>query len=306
MSLFLNQNTRLSGPQLSDKFCELTLKQWPSKAPNKIAQYVFHWALKDFLVPWNKMGIRDDIGLTENNVKLIQAINEISNEVGMNFVNDYHDTYHTASVTMMSAYFMKQWRMHHIGDVDMYLVGVCAAMGHDLWHPGKGNPEDDCAFNERHSAQKVADILRKHDVDEKTIEQVTAIIISTSPNGPHQFVKSDFKEGTPQPEQEILRSDPLLLEITKIVCDADLFASAGVNLISSQDTSKKLTKEASAAGQNINFETPESLLYFLDNIVGKNGFSSEIAQDLANINFHHIREATKDSLAPANRRLGFD
>ena len=160
--------------------------------------------------------------------------------------------------------------------------------------------------NERHSAQKVADILHKHDVDEKTIEQVTAIIISTSPNGPHQFVKSDFKEGTPQPEQEILRNDSLLLELTKIICDADIFASASVNLVSSKNTSQKLTKEAEAAGQNIDFETRESLLFFLDNIVGKDGFASKIAQDLANVNFHHIREATKDSLAPANRRLGFD
>ena len=77
-------------------------------------------------------------------------------------------------------------------------------------------------------------------------------------------------------------------------------------LLHQKNTSQKLTKEAEAAGQNIDFETRESLLFFLDNIVGKDGFASKIAQDLANVNFHHIREATKDSLAPANRRLGFD
>ena len=291
MSLFLNQNTRLNGPQLSDKFCELTLKQWPKKAPNNIAKYVFNWALKDFLVPWNNHQIRRKIKLSDNQKKLIRAINEISHEIGMNIFPAYHNTYHTISVVMMSAYFMKQWRMHHIGDVDMYLVGVCAAMGHDLWHPGKGNPEDDCAFNERNSAQKVADILRKHDVKEKTIEHVTAIIISTSPNGPHQFVKSDFKEGTAEPEQDILRNDPLLLELTKIICDADIFAGAGGNFVASLDAAEK-------AGQNIDFSTPQSRLFFLDNIVGKDGFSSKIARELANPNFHMIRGMTKEQLAP--------
>ena len=70
MSLFLDQNTRLNGPQLSDKFCELTLKQWPSEAPDKIAQYVFNWALKDFFVPWNNHQIRKKIKLSGNQKKL--------------------------------------------------------------------------------------------------------------------------------------------------------------------------------------------------------------------------------------------
>ena len=236
MSLFLDRNTRLSGSQLSDKFCELTLKQWPRKAPYNLAKYVFNWALKDLLTPWNNNQIRGDIELTKNNTHLIRAIGEISYEIGMNVFPAYHDTYHTASVVMMSAYFIKQDGRFN---TTQYLTGVCAAMGHDLWHPGKGNPEDNCAFNERNSVKKVAEILRKHDVEEKTIEQVTAIIISTSPNGPHQFIKSNFKEGTPQPEQEILQNDPLLLELTKIICDADIFASAGVNLASSK---KHITK----------------------------------------------------------------
>lgn len=237
--------------------------------------------------------LADAYGNYDGNRALKEAALEIAAAADKSGVdNAYHNPLHTAQVAMMTAYFCVNDRLYERD----YLIALCAALGHDLGHAGKGNPKQDIIFNERIAANAVAKILGKRGAEKGAIDDVRTIILSTSPDGPHSYVKNDCAGDPPVSEQWRLVENRRLINLAKIVCDADIFVSAGINVESTNRSATLLNAEAKKAGLDIDFCCLQSRKYFLENIVGKNGFSSFVARKHANGNFESIYRQTLDAL----------
>lgn len=222
----------------------------------------------------------------------IQSVSSIG-KCSVSNKNAFHNAMHTAHVMMMAAYFAKQAGVED----DDYLMLVLAAVGHDQFHPGTTNPVDDIFKNERHSMNGVKELLEERIFPSNIILDLEAIIHSTSPNGPHDFVKGAVDNPVVE-SQKRLMNNPRLMQMAQILCDADIFVSAGVDVRAVIMASNKLNAEYAKAGIDIDFNNPEVRMYFLDHIVGKSGFCSQIVRELANDNFFEIRNQTQLSLNP--------
>lgn len=270
-------NQRYEGQTLADIFTRVCVEAWceEKKLNNKLAASLIH-----------------EIGVSQGNLSLAHAILDISAAADGDNVraNPYHNPLHSAQVAMMAAYFCAQDGTMNERD---RLITLASAFAHDLRHPGKGNPENDNAYNERQSTLLAEKIMQSCGVDVDAIADMKAIVISTSPNGPHTFAKNGAVAEQPAvPEQERLVANDRLLKMAQIVCDADIFQSAGINLDMCQSVAKNLTSEMAQAGVDLNFNTTQSRLYFLEHVVGKDGFASPIAKSLANANFKNIYAQT--------------
>lgn len=208
--------------------------------------------------------------------------------------NAYHNPSHTAQVAMMTAYFCAQAQV----SATHFIKALCAAFGHDIGHPGKGNPADDITLNERQAAKITTDIMMHYGVDDNDIADVNVMILSTSPNGPHEYVteiaaamrKNTIPKMPPVLREQLrLLENPQLVQLCAILCDADIFLSAGTNKRLADLGGRRLNQEARKAGQKIDLNTPQSRMHFFDHIVGQAGFSSDIARELANNNFKKMR-----------------
>lgn len=219
-----------------------------------------------------------------------------------NGYNAYHNPQHTAQVAMMTAYFCAQAET----DERSFLTSLCAAFGHDIDHPGHGNSgRNDIAGNERKAAKITTDIMRHYGVDEDAIDDANVMILSTSPDGPHVYaarIAGSYRRKKPcmappaLREQLRLVENPRLAELTAMLCDADIFMSAGTNRRLTDLAGRRLSQESAKAGCRINFNTAQARMHFLDHIVGKNGFSSKIARALANGNFQKLRKQAAQAL----------
>lgn len=279
---FIKLDEKFVNQKLSDEFRRVVIDGWNKETLDES----FFVGLVRHVVGDPKSYPPYSVGL----LKTIIDLTKVASESGVE--NGYHNPMHTAEVTMMTAYFAKQAGI----EGEDYLRLIISSLGHDLNHPGHGNPKEDIAFNERNSANDVADIMSKNGCDAHSIDIVSAFIVSTSPNGPHAYVKNNCQGDGWDMMQGVLHAQSPYLEMAKILCDADVFSSAGVDKTIIKQYSLKLNQEARAIGSDLVFDTPEANMYFLDNIVGKDGFSSKIAGELANDNFHAIRNATLKSI----------
>ena len=207
--------------------------------------------------------------------------------------NTYHNPVHTARVAMMAAYFAK---ISGMNDHD-YLKIVSAAFGHDMSHPGQGNPKDKPFANEQVAASQTGNILYASGVNAQDIQDVEALILATSPNGSLEILKAKQDNNTNIEIAELQRFNnrPNLIKMAFILTDADIFESAGVDYETFAAASHALEKESEKNGENICYTTPAAQKYFFDSIVGEGGFSSPVARSLANDNYFTLRKKALDS-----------
>jgi hypothetical protein len=214
--------------------------------------------------------------------------------------NTYHNPLHTARVAMRTALYSQ---FSSLSDHD-YLKNLCAAFGHDIKHPGRGNPSHAPIQNERIAATQTGNIMQQCGVHYQDVIDVESIIISTSPNGPHEFIKDGADSNSELlqdiPELQNFCNNPLLQRMAAIVIDADLFESAGVDYDTFMNAGRALTTESSNSGENMDFSSAASQEYFVNNIIGERGFLSVAGVYLAGDNFQQIRHRvlTGKSLSP--------
>lgn len=270
---------RFVNQDLADIFNKVCIQEWDFENQNSFDLV----SLSDELIASSQGN--DDLK------KAIEFIAVSANNSGKE--NGYHNPMHTAQVVMMTAYFAKQSGMN---DRD-YLISVCAAFGHDVSHPGITNPQDDIYKNERYTAQQIVEIMRHCGVGEDAVLDVEVMIHSTSPNGPHEYVKGTVDLPVIESQDRLINNDRLM-NMTQILLDSDIFTGAGADLDAWRFATVKLNAETRKAGGTIDFCTPESRLFFFDQVVGKNGFCSNIARELANDNFLQMRKQTQHVLCP--------
>lgn len=184
--------------------------------------------------------------------------------------NHYHNIQHFMDVTLMTACLINHHNKLYEQDkverprlsFEQATLTMIAAIIHDLDHPGKGNPKHNPVYNEMRSSLKAKFILEACGLEQEKIHIIHRALLNTSPN---LSEKDHYK---------MLESD--------IVEDADLSPSSGWGHDMWAYMSEKLTQEVCAASPNsgLDFKTPQSGLWFFDNIIGRNGYKSEAAIDL--------------------------
>lgn len=219
---------------------------------------------------------------------------EMNRSVG-NRPNAYHNPAHTAHVATMAGYLtdLNDQLLEGYGRFVEFtrrdkLLTVLAAFAHDIDHPGRPNPADDKYKNEKMSLAAVMPIMRGAGMSARDIKRVETMILTTSPNGPHAYLKEVaqahshrylFKHNPAKGYDELahLDADRELVQMAAILSDSDLFASAGTGIDGSRLMARRLTTECRRAGINVDFTTAAACKGFLQHVVGMNGFSSQAA-----------------------------
>lgn len=225
---------------------------------------------------------------------------------------EYHSKFHYMDVAAMTANLLeKNNEMAGLGDESAVrltkqeqALAFIAAIGHDLDHDGHGNPKDNPTLNEQKSFELMLPLLEEAGLSGADISKMHTILMTTSPNGPHAVLKAVAKaqrEGQPVdfamnffPELQALVDDPRLTQMAAIVSDADLYASSGAGIKSSALMSRLLTAEGKGA---MDFTADSARKFFLDTIVGKDGFKSHAGREVANKSLELLRQETDHRLA---------
>jgi hypothetical protein len=213
-------------------------------------------------------------------------------------------------------------------------LAFIAAIGHDLDHEGKSNPSTDPLFNEKKSFAIMEPLLKDAGLSPQQIADARTILMTTSPNGPHAMLKTmakGIRDGEPitiEGIQELdrafneklgktagnlglqqldfsedlgrLNNNPKLIQMAAMVSDADLYASGGAGMKANEVMSRLLTDEgAKYNNSKLDFTTDGSRKFFLDGIVGQEGFASDAGRETANEMFKAMRTETEQRLAAA-------
>jgi hypothetical protein len=232
--------------------------------------------------------------------------------------NPYHNPIHTAHVATMAGYLgdLNDQLVEGYGRFAEYtmrekLLILLAAFAHDIDHPGTGNPPGDPYANERGALAAATPIMKAAGMHDRDIARVETMILTTSPNGPHERLKTIAADQAGHrghtrpdpnsrfPELEQLCADRELTQMAAILSDADLFASAGTgfvgNMVASERLSREFNRNAAPGQQSADFTTPQARAGFLQHIVGRNGFASQAAMAGFN-NYYRNFVAQNDKL----------
>lgn len=236
---------------------------------------------------------------------------------GISRPNAYHDALHTLNVATLTFAMIETNNRQSAQDPQVekldlrqrYIL-LLAAIGHDIDHPGVGNPPSNHYKNENASFATLRKIMIHAGVGQDDQDAIETLIRTTSPNGPHAVMKQaavahhagekpDWDKIDPSgkfPELQTLNS-PKLAEMAAILSDADLGASAGFGFDMNQEMSRRLTGEAKYAGQAIDFTTPQARAFFIEKIVGEQGFASRAGGALMNDAFQELHSQTQRVIA---------
>lgn len=231
---------------------------------------------------------------------------------------DYHSQFHYTDVAAYTANLLgknNDMVSGNRGGVPLskteQALTFIAAIGHDLDHDGHGNPPNDPLFNEEKSFNKMLPLLEEAGLAAKDIKSIHTILQTTSPNGPHAVLKEAAqaqREGRSADWGKVdkdnkfgdlrisLERDPKMTQMAAMVSDADL-AGSSLSMKSNKVLSELLTAEVKKAGGNLDFTTDGARKFFLDNIVGKEGFASAAGRETANDAFMALRSETEQRLA---------
>ena len=261
---------------------------------------------------WLAKTVSDHMKLTESSPfrKAIEAI-AAAGETYNTDEPDYHSREHYFHVSAGAAKFAQLHNRMNVGKdrltVEEQALVFIAALGHDIGHEGKGNPEGRPLENEDKSYQIIYPMMEDAGMTPAQMHKVELMLNTTSPNGPHKILKTavtnynekgaaDFEniEGADQfPQLKSLAEDRKLLEMAAILSDADLFPSFGAGPKANQIMSIRLSNET---GMDLN--NPGAQAYAQQNIVG-GSFCSKAGRAIGNPNLKRDMENTRRQLKAA-------
>jgi|GEM_PF-4472287 len=232
--------------------------------------------------------------------------------------NAYHNGVHTGHVGVAAGLLssannalVAEGKSNITLTPDERLVIMIAAFAHDIDHGGGANPAGDIYHFEEKSFEAAKPLLEACDLTQNQMEQIHSMIRTTSPNGPHSFLKSvakfyqtgekpDITEIDPDnkfPELHQMAKDERLVQMAAILSDSDLFGSAATKRAGNRVQAQKLTKEMRSSGIDVDdFATDKSLTGFANFVMGE-GFTSYAGQAHGNHNFITMLAEAKANLA---------
>lgn len=286
--------------ETADSFTKIHVNQYrESGRPSLPALAVYHA---------DKMGLEKDSA--EYRALVLVSVRA---EMKAAVTPDYHNQHHFLDVAAMTANLLTV----EAGGVALTArektLTLIAAIGHDLGHEGEGNPKGDPLYNETRSFDLMYPLLAEAGLSGPAIAKIHTILMTTSPNGPHALLKGiakayrdgrapDFK--TLDPENRFsdlhdMAQDKNLVQMAAMVSDADLYASGGAGLTANGRMSEFLTKEGKGA---MDFTTDNARKFFLENIVGTEGFASDAGRKVANESFESMLAVTQSRVEAQRKK----
>lgn len=312
--------------ETADKFTQVHIDEYRATGRPSLPALAAHHA--------DQLGL--DKGSAEYKAMIMVATRA---EVDAGITPDYHNKFHYTDVAAMTANLLaKNNEFVAAGDprgVPLtkaeQAITLMTAIGHDIDHMGKSNPPNDPLYNEKQSFKAMEPLMREAGLTEQQIKNVHTILMTTSPNGPHAILKSLAKgdrDGAPAtldgirdadiegkkkmgvdpatikpldfPVLKDLEGNSKLTQMAAMVSDADLYASGGAGMKSNMVMSTALTEEGKKfMGSPLDFTTDGSRKFFLDGIVGKEGYASNAGREVINAQFEALRNETEQRLAAA-------
>jgi hypothetical protein len=210
----------------------------------------------------------------------------------------YHNLAHTAHVAIVAAYLAGRVTDMPLSQHERACV-LLAAFGHDIDHPGRGNPADDPFCNERRSVDRLLPLLDGYTDDDK--QKIATMILATSPNEPHQDLKHILStRQTRFKELGLLTGDRRLFEMTAILSDADIMMSSGLGEEVNAEMGLRFGRETRlSTGHAIDFNAAASRWAFFEKIVGLDGYLSQAGRQAFLPNYVRFREKTRAETLPA-------
>jgi len=310
--------------ETAERFTQIHVEQYRETGRPSLPALAVHHA--------EKLGL--DKGSPEYKAMILVAVRA---EMETAIKPDYHSKNHFLDVAAMTANLLEKnnEQVAKGGGTPLTrqeaAVTFIAAIGHDLDHEGKSNPGTDPLFNEKKSFAIMEPLLKEAGLTPAQIADAQTILMTTSPNGPHAILKTMAKgerDGQPVtiadvremdrryneemvakgnnmglkpldfPELASLDGNKKLIQMAAMVSDADLYASGGAGMNANRVMSALLTAEGkNYMNSPLDFTTDGSRMFFLDGIVGKEGFASDAGREVANETFKAMRAETNDILA---------
>lgn len=310
MANLLNPKINYSGKRLSRLFAHTCIEKWGKRDLNP----AFFEKMTDDVV--NNVKKRD-----QKDNPLVKTLYKLGEQMGKSADHPYHGRMHLAHVPTFASYLYQRAGIQD----NLYLLGMIAAYSHDLAHPGKPNPKDkpneippevaDPVKNERMAADIATEIMKGMGCAKRDIAIVRGMIFSTSPNGPKQALiewnqyiskpieqrdvgEADKIRGKMNEEQQaLLGYNEKVWEAACILCDADIFGSAGLGERVNKHFSKQLNKEGLKNNDPMDYEAPSALLGFLNYVVGPDGFASKVAKQFFNTDYRELKASAQHKVA---------
>lgn len=220
------------------------------------------------------------LGIRQTDDPLVQAAGRVGEAVQQSMQDHaYHNADHVAEVLNNAAVLceINQTRgAVALSRHDCLLIFV-AALGHDFGHDGTTN-QGEIFRLESLAAGATQTAMRNLLCDADDVADVETLILATDPGPPARFVKALARwaegrtddppdlEGMPK-ELSRLVDNRRLAVMAGLLQDADLLSSAGLSIRYNENMSARIGEEQGSA------PSPESTLYFIDNIVG-GGFTT--------------------------------
>ncbi len=246
--------------------------------------------------------IRKDNGgdFDENEEKLAEAVLKVAERAQVNRMvfqdpNKYHNVPHSGHVAISEHFMTKGMSARE------RLLGILAAFGHDIDHPGTTNKQDHIFEHEQRSFDVVEGIMQECNLDAQDIDTMLLMLLSTSINGgslygklvvealnaqetpDHEAIKEQVWQALkgPRPDEqkpvfmvaldkmkplsEITSVDDQRLQHAIVLPMADTFPS----LISPVWSAQKLTDENREAGGQMDFNPAVSRAFFVERVIGR-------------------------------------
>jgi hypothetical protein len=115
---------------------------------------------------------------------------------------------------------------------------------------------------------------------------------------------ANFSKADPDkkfPELRALAHDPRLTQMAAVVSDSDLYASSGAGLKASRINSELFEAEKHKAGDDLDVTSDPARKFFLDNIVGKEGYASQVGRAVGGESLEALRRETERRIASASK-----
>jgi hypothetical protein len=255
---------------------------------------------------------RLDIDKDSDVCKALMAV-AIRAETKEDVTPEYHNRFHFIDVAAMTANLLEQSAGLSTHEKALAFI---AALGHDIGHQGRINPPDDLVRNEERSFRLIEPLLREAGLSAEDIGKIRIILLATSPDGPHSVMRAAVRarrDGQPvsstvDPQgrfpalKKALTQDGKLLEMAAIVCDSDIYASSGAGLESSKLMSSLLTAEQKRENKTLDLTSDKARKFFLDNVIGRDGYASAAGRAAANDSFLALLQETEQRIAKTSKR----
>ncbi len=201
-------------------------------------------------VQWVQQQITDDLPASVD-AALARACQAVASTIDADLNrfdrHPYHNRQHFCEVAL-TAYILCLVGRHDSRTIQLVLLG---ALVHDFVHAGASS---DCFVLERASVDAVRGLLAQAGVGAQDVRRLTVLVLATDPSSGGEFLSAVCRAHAqarpvlaqpPAGAHELvdLANDAGLAELARVLCEADILPSIGLNMAHAMRLQERLSRE---------------------------------------------------------------